>query len=103
MVDGDAEGDAPQPNAEPRGIGEQVEVSERAKEGFLRDVVGVRGPNERQGERIHHSLVSTDELPERVVGRRYARSRSVHELAIGLAVSARFRKSQGTAISVGSY
>jgi hypothetical protein len=95
VIDGDTERDAPQPHAEPRGIGEQVEVSERANEGFLRDVVGVRGPNERQGERVDHPLVSTDELPERVAGRRRARSRSAHQLGIRLAVGDCFGKSQG--------
>jgi len=96
VIDRDTEGDAPEPNAEPRRVGNQVEISERAKEGFLGDVIGIRGANEREGERIHHPLISTDELPERVAGRVRARSRSGHELGVGLAIGDRFRESQRT-------
>ena len=101
VIDRDTEGDAPEPNAEPRRVGNQVEISERAKEGFLGDVIGIRGANEREGERIYHPLVSTDELPERVVGRRCACSRSGHELGIGPAIGDGFQKRQGDRYVVG--
>jgi hypothetical protein len=68
VIDADPERDAPQPDAEPGRVREQVEVPERAEECLLNHVVAVgRLPNERQYERVHHSVVARYESRERPV------------------------------------
>ena len=94
MIDGDPERDAPQPHSEPGGVGEEVEIPERPEKGVLGDVIDIVGPNERQGERVHHALISSDELTKRVARPGAAQTGLGDERSVGLAVGSVFGKRQ---------
>jgi hypothetical protein len=94
MIDRRAERDAPEPHAEPRRIGEQVEVPERAQECILGDVLSVCLANERQGQRVDHALVPTNELSEGVAGGRAGGASSDDKLGVGLALGGALDDSQ---------
>ena len=83
VVDRHPERNAPDPHPKFRRVGEQVEVAKGAKEALLRHIVDIRWLNERQGDRVHHSLVASGELAEGVARARGSASGSGDELGVG--------------------
>jgi hypothetical protein len=86
MIDCHTERNAPQPHREPRRVSEEVEVAERSQKGVLHDVVGVGYLNEREGERVNHPLVASDELTERIARWIAFEPSGGNQFGIGLAV-----------------
>jgi hypothetical protein len=83
VVDGDTERDTPEPYAEFRRVYEEVQIAERSQECVLDDIIDVRRPNERHGERVHHAPVPSYQFAERVAGRRDGSPRLDDEIRVG--------------------